>query len=245
MTPDLEREGDGESALGHPPSASRTIPDTSALSEDLILARLKQRDLPDSDINEIVRDEALMKSRKVRVAVASHPRTPRRVVLRLIRELFTFELVQFAMTTAVAADLRRAADEVLLSRLASISLGERISLARRSSERVAGAFLLDKEKVVREPALENPRLTEASVVKAIQSRGCSPALVEAICHHAKWSVRFEIRAALLRSPHTPFARAIEFARRIPPGTLRDILHTSRLPEQTKKYLRKNLETRGK
>lgn len=245
MTADLELKDNGDSALQSSRSEPLAIANAPALTEDLALARLKQRDLTDDDINQIARVEGLMKSRKVRIAIASHPRTPRRLALRLIRELFTFELVRFAMAPAVAADLRRVADEVLLSRLASISLGERISLARRSSQRVAGALLLDKEKAVWQPALESPRLTEASVVNAVQRSGCAPALVEAISHHAKWSVRLEIRAALLRSPHTPFARAIEFARRIPPGTLRDILHTSRLPENTKAYLRKNLEAKGK
>jgi hypothetical protein len=245
MTADLELKIDGESALPTSPSESLAIPNAAALTEDLALARLKQSHLTDGDVDQIARVDGLMKSRKVRIAIASHPRSPRRLALRLIRELFTFELVQFAMAPAVAADLRRVADEVLLSRLASISLGERISLARRSSQRVAGALLLDKEKVVWQPALENPRLTEASVVKAVQRSSCAPALVEAISHHAKWSVRLEIRSALLRSPHTPFARAIEFARRIPPGTLRDILHTSLLPENTKAYLRKSLEAKGK
>jgi hypothetical protein len=47
----------------------------------------------------------------------------------------------------------------------------------------------------------------------------------------------------LRNAHTPLARAIEFAGRIPPPLLRDILHASRLPEKTKEYLRKELKTR--
>jgi hypothetical protein len=67
--------------------------------------------------------------------------------------------------------------------------------------------------------------------------------VEAVCHHSKWSLRREIRLALLRNPHTPLACALEFARALPPPLLRDILHTSRLPERVKVYLRKDLEAR--
>jgi len=183
----------------------------------------------------------VMKSRKVRVAVASHPRAPRRIAMRLIRELYTFELMQFALTPAASADLRRMADELLVSRLASITLGERIALARRSSELVAGALLVDKQPRVWQTALENPRLTEVSVVKALQKTTATPAFVEAVCRHAKWSVRGEIRIALLRNAHTPLARALEFARRLPPAQLRDILHASRLPEKVKSYLRKECE----
>jgi hypothetical protein len=49
--------------------------------------------------------------------------------------------------------------------------------------------------------------------------------------------------ALLRNEHTSLARALEFARRLPPAQLRDILHASRLPEKIKAYLRKDMETR--
>ena len=226
-----------------PPAVSPALDfsDAAALTEDLALAQLNNHDLPADDVERISRNAALMKSRKVRLAMASHPQTPRRMALRLIREFFNFELMHFALTPAAAADLKRVADELLVARLASISLGERISLARRSSQMVAGALLLDKESQVWKPALENPRLTEAAIVKALQRGATSPAFVEAVSHHSKWSYRLEIRAALLRNAHTPLARAIEFARRIPPSQLRDILHTSRLPEKIKAYLRKNLE----
>ena len=189
-------------------------------------------------VEQSARNAGLMKSRKVRLALAAHPKTPRRIALRVIRELYTFELMKFALNPPAPADLKRVADEILLSRLASITLGERISLARRSSARVAGALLLDKEKPVWQTALDNPRLTEAAIVKALQRNSGAPAFVEAVSHHAKWSVHPEIRIALLRNAYTPLARALEFARRLSPAQLRDVLHTSRLPEKIKVYLRR-------
>ena len=217
-------------------------PESSGINEDLVLAQLENRDLSFKDIEEFSQNSAIMKSRKVRLALAAHPHTPRRIALRTIREFYTFELMRFALTPAAAADLKRVADELLVARLASISLGERISLARRCSPLAAAALLLDKDKRVWRPALENPRTTEAAIVKALQRSAAAPAFVQALCRHAKWSVRLEIRAALLRNPHTPLARAVEFARGIPARELRDILHTSRLPEKTKEYLRKNLKS---
>ena len=210
----------------------------SALTADLALAAVKDRDLPSEVIEQISRNAAVMKSRKVRVALAAHPRSPRRIALRLIRELYTFDLMQFSLIPAVAADLKRVADELLVARLASITLGERIALARRSSALVAAALLLDRESRVWQTALENPRLTEAAIVRASLRPAATPAFVKAVCHHAKWSLRPEIRMALLRNEYTPMARALEFARRLPPAQLRDILHASRLPEKIKSYLRK-------
>jgi len=213
----------------------------NVLSTDLALAALKERDLLPEVIEQISRNSAVMKSRKVRVALAAHPRTPRRVALRLIRELYTFDLMQLSLLPAVAADLKRVADELLVARLASITLGERIALARRSSAMVTAALLLDKEPRVWQTALENPRVTEAAIVKALLRPGATPALVKAVCHHAKWSLRPEIRMALLRNEYTPLARAIEFAQRLSPAQLRDVLHASRLPEKIKAYLRKDMD----
>jgi len=228
-------------ANSDPPSVS---PDP-ALTEDLALALLKNRDLPGEEIEKVSKNSVATKSRKVRFALAAHPHTPRPLALRLIRELYTFDLMQFALLPAAAADLKRVADDLLVSRLASVSIGERISLARRCSGSVAAALLLDKESRVWQTALENSRLTEAAIVKALQRPAATPAFDEAVCHHAKWSLRPEVRVALLRNPHTPLARALEFARRLAPPQLRDILHSSRLPERIKNYLREDLEARKK
>ena len=219
----------------------RTESNDTALTEDLALAQLKDPDLSSDAIEQICRNDSAMKSRKVRLAMASHLRTPRRIALRIVRELYTFELMQFALKPGAAADLKRIADELLLSRLPSITLGERISLARRSSTVIAAGLLLDKEPQVWQLALENARLTEAAIVKTLQRPTGTRAFVEAVSHHAKWSVRHEVQVALLRNPHTPLVKALEFARRIPPRQLRDILHASRLPEGIKSQLRKERE----
>ncbi len=70
----------------------------------------------------------------------------------------------------------------------------------------------------------------------------SAALVEAVCHDPKWSLRREIRLALLRNPHTPLALALEFSRTLSSALLRDVLHTWRLPEKVKTCLRKEPKT---
>lgn len=216
----------------------------SLLTEDVTLALLENRDLAAQEIERVV-DSAVIKSPKVRFAVAAHSRAPRRIALRLMRELYTFDLLKFSLMPAVPADLKRVAEALLVARLASITLGERISLARRSSGIVAGALLSDKKSRVWHTALENPRLTEVGVIRALQRSQVIPAFVEAVCHHAKWSSRSEVRIALLRNAHTPLARAVEFARRLPPAQLRDLLYDSRLPEQVKGYLRKESQAREK
>jgi hypothetical protein len=235
-----ETENPAESS-SQPQSSRGASPDftDSSLTADLALSVLKDRNVAGEVIEQISRNAGVMKSRKLRLAVAGHPRTPRRIALRLIRELYTFDLLQFSLLPAFASDLKRIVDELLVARLASVSLGERISLARRSSAR-----LFDGEPRVWRTALGNPRLAEAAIVKALLRATSGAPFVGAVSRHAKWSLRPEIRMALLRNAHTPLARALEFARGVPSAQLRDVLHTSRLPEKIKAYLGKEMKSSG-
>lgn len=215
----------------------------ASITEDQALALLERPDLSRESIERLSRNPAAMKSRKVCLALAAHPHAPRHLALRLVRQFYTFDLMQFALLPTVAADLKRLADEQLVARLASVTLGERLTLARRASETVTAALLLDKEARVSHAALENSRLTEVAVCKALMRPNASAAFVETVCLHPKWSLRREIRIALLRNAHTPPDHAREIARPLRPSLLRDILRSSRLSEQIKACLLKESENR--
>src|SRR5207245_1865067 len=181
------------------------------LTEDLALALLKRSDLPAEVLDRLSKGSGAIQSRKVKVAIVEHPKTPRHVSIPMVRHLFTFDLMQVTLTAVVPADIKMAAEEGLINRLETISSGEKLSLAHRASGRVAGALLLDPEQRVIHAALENSQLTEASIIKALVRRDAPAALVEAVCHHARWSPHREVRVALLRNEKTPLARALEFA----------------------------------
>ncbi|HXY48486.1 MAG TPA: hypothetical protein VEI01_03470 [Terriglobales bacterium] len=223
--------------------ASPRSPADSGLREDGALALLKRPDVDAEILEQLAKNGNLLKYSKVKRALVEHAKTPRHVSLPLVRTLFTFDLMQVALTPTTPADVKRAADEALCNRLESISAGERLSLARRASTRVAGALLHDRERRVIHAALENSRLTEAAVVKALMGADAAVALVEAVSHHPQWSLRREVRVALLRNEKTPLARAMEFARSLPPRDVREILHNSRLPANIKACVLKDQEQR--
>ena len=210
------------------------------LTEDFALTLLRRGDLSSEALDRLSKNSGLTKRRKVKLALVAHPKTPRHVSVPMVRHLFTFDLMQVALQPAVPADTKIAAEEALVSRLEKVSAGERLSLAHRASGRVAGALLLDPEPRVIHAALENSRLTEESVIKALVRRNAPAAFVEAVCRHSKWSPRREIRIALLRNEKTPLARALEFARTLPTAKVREILHSSYLPPRTTAYLLKDL-----
>jgi hypothetical protein len=207
-----------------------------ALTEDLALALLKRTDLPADALERLAKNGSVIKGRKVRLALICHPRTPRHVSLPMIRHLYTFDLMNVALAAVTPADVKRVADEALVTRVPTISSGERLTLARRASAAVAAALLSDKEPRVMKTALDNPRLTEAAIVKAVNTRTVTEAMIQAVCHHPKWSLRHEVQLALLRNEKTPLARALQFAQRLAAAQLREVLQQSRLPAAAKAYL---------
>jgi len=208
----------------------------TALTEDLALSVLQRADLPGEVLEQFAKNGTVLKLRKAKIALAAHPHTPRHVSVPLIRQFYTFDLMRIALTPSVPADVKVAADEVLVSRLKSVTLGERLALARRGSGRVSGALLLDGEAPVMRMALENGRLTEAFVIQAVLRPEANVILVQAVAQHKKWSYRREIRVALLRTEHLSLARALEFSQGLPLPFLREVLHSSRMPAKIKEQV---------
>src|SRR6202795_594254 len=257
----LEEAAQSPTASASPPTLAaadllRTAADP-ALTEDFALALLKRADLPPEVIEQLAKNSNALKSRKVKIALASHPKTPRHVSVPLARQFYTFDLMKVALSPTVPADVKVAVDDVLISRLKTVTTGERLTLARRASGRVAAALLLDMETIgskitdtktvaretrVMQAALENTRLTEALVINSVLRPAATAALVHAVAQHPKWSCRREIRAALLRTEHLSLARALEFSREIPTSLLHELLTASRLPVQIKDQLLRESQT---
>ncbi|MGZ7103649.1 MAG: hypothetical protein ACXVJ1_16545 [Candidatus Angelobacter sp.] len=214
------------------------------LTEDLALALLNHRDLPREALEALSKNSPLMRQRKVRMGIVVHPRTPRHVSVPTIRHLHTFELMQVALLPSVQPDVKRAAEEVLISKLASISSGERITLARRSSGRVAAALLLDKEEPITQAALANPQMTEIFIVRALKTEHGTELLAPAVSRHQKWSYRNDVKAALLGNRNTPSGRLIHLAAELPINLIKDVLRSGRLSSQAKNSLLAVLEKRG-
>ena len=214
------------------------------LTEDLALALLTRRDLPPEALHELNRNTSVAKLAKVRVALVGHPRTPRHVSVPLMRGLHTFELMQLALTPAVAADVKRSAEEVLITRLTTLSSGERLTLAKQASGRVAASLLTGKEERIIQAALLNPQMTEMYIVKALKAEVGTELLAPAVAHHTKWFHRTEVKAALLGNRNTPFARVVKIASELPLHAIRETLRNARLAPNVSKYLREVLVERG-
>jgi hypothetical protein len=207
---------------------------SEAFNEDQALSFLQRRDLSADMLTSLARNPEAMKSRKVLLALIAHPCAPRHMSLPLLRRVFTFDLMQVTLTPGVAADIKRMAEEQIMLRLETLSTGEKITLAKRGSGRVAAALLQDPDPRVVEPALDNSQLTEALVVQALMKPRAPATVFQFVGAHHNWRLRHEVQIALLRSEKTPLEHAKELSSHLSPAALREILPESRrttlLPE---------------
>src|SRR5438067_1100306 len=96
-----------EEMVHHPSSEVMTLAaEHPKLTQELALALLARRDLVASAIEALSRRGDLLKHRKVSIEIAGHPKAPRHVALPLVRRFFTLELMQIALSSCLAPDIK-------------------------------------------------------------------------------------------------------------------------------------------
>ena len=76
-----------------------------ALDEALLALLLSRKDVPEEILENIAGRKSFLKSYAVKKALVFHPKAPRLVGLRLLRDLYLMDLVQFSLSPAVSAEL--------------------------------------------------------------------------------------------------------------------------------------------
>lgn len=215
-----------------------------ALQSEHVLLLLERKNLPAAILDAIAKKKIWSANAAVRRKLAVHPHTPRRVSTRLLRELYLLDLIQLSLQPAIAPDLRRLAEELVLARVTQLPLGQKRMVARRGSARVAGALLADANLGVVSLALDNPFLTESQILKALSRASLPAENVATIARQAKWSSHVTVRLALVRHARAPLERILAFLPELTLGDLQDLLSLARLPANLRQYLQHELARRA-
>ena len=206
------------------------------LIERDLLRLLERKDLPAEVLREIAAHNQAARNYSVKLALARHPRTPRLVSLPILKFLYLFDLLRVVHTPAVPADVKMAAEGNILRKSETSPRGEKITLARRASGRVAAGLLSTEDREIIQACLDNPFLTEAHVIKVLALDRLPRVVVGKVALHPRWSSRYDVRLALIRNPATPFPLASEFVANITMRDLQDICLDRRMPEPVRKFI---------
>jgi hypothetical protein len=183
-------------------------------------------------------------SEGIRVRIVRHPQAPRRIALSLLRQLYLFDLVRVSLMPSTPADIRRAAEEILVARVPHLPVGQKLTLARRGPSRVAGALLAEGHPQAVKLALANAFLAESQVLKVLAKAGVPARVVAAVAQHPKWSSQYNVRAALVRNGHTPVPVVLAFLPDLTLSDLREIAILEGLSPHLRKYIQQELARRA-
>lgn len=214
------------------------------LEKPELVVLLDRLDLPLTVLNAVAGAGKWTSSEAVRFLLAKHPRTPKRFALAAVRQLFLFDLVRLSLLPSAPPDIRRTAEEVILTRVPHLPVGEKLTLARRGPSRIAGAILAEGHPQALKLALGNPFLTEGQVLKVLAKTGVPERVVAAIAQHPKWSCQYNVTAALVRNSHTPAACVRAFLPNLTLRDLEDIYRLEALAPHLKKELRDEFARRA-
>lgn len=220
------------------------ILDNPALDETQLCLLLDRKDLPAEILEEVGQRKQLLKNYRVKRALAFHSRTPRLISVRLIRDLYLMDLAQLALAVGAQPELKRMAEDQLLARLSQLPLGQKIALGRRGPARVAGALLAEGHPQILAVVLDNARLTEAQILKALARENISVTVIHAIAQHRRWSCVYNIRLALIRAPGTTLATILTFLPEINVPDLRDLAAPGIVSDPIRQYLEAELHRRS-
>jgi len=227
----------------HSPEVLLALLDNPALDETQLCLLLDRKDIPAEVLEEVARRKPLLKNYRVKRALAFHPRTPRLASLRLIRELYLMDIVQLTLLPGISVELKRNAEEQLVARLPQLPLGQKITLARRGTARVAGALLAEGHAQVLSVALDNGSLTEAQVLKALSRERLPVGVVRAVAQHRKWSHTYNVRLALVRHPNSTLSTILAYLPELTVSDLRELAAPGIVSENLRKYLLAEIQQR--
>jgi hypothetical protein len=154
-------------------------------------------------LSELIAIKHLLAFTEARKGLARHPKLGQIHALRLVPTLFWRDLMELGLEIKVSPVVRRAADRQLIGRLSGLSLGERMTLARRAGLGVLQHLRFDSDRQVIGALLENPRLTQGLLLPLAANESVPPEILRLLSENRRWGVQYPIRLALARNPRTP------------------------------------------
>jgi hypothetical protein len=207
------------------------------LLEDEALAVLENPFITPAICQAIAQNQRLTAFYAVRLKLVALRQTPQAQAMKFVHFLYWPDLVRLSIDVRVPATVRRAIDTQLLLRVDKLTLGEKITSARRCSPTLIKVFLFDPDPKVFAALLTNQRLREDDLLVVASSPRATPEQLTMLGTDNKWSYRYEIRKALVLNSLTPRAVAAAQLRFL---RLRDLRNILQRPD-TSVYLRRCIE----
>lgn len=185
-----------------------------AMSEDHVVALLRNPGIHAEIVRSIVENPNWIKSHKVQFSVVNCPKTPFPIAMRLLPFLFWNDLTKICGNFRLSPPLRRTAERHLMEKSSAMTPGEKKTLCRSAPRNLIPLLRKEQDRDVFSALLQNPRMIEEDVIAVIRNERTPPPILQIIASNRKWSHRNAIQMALVQNVKTPLAVALSFVSRL-------------------------------
>ena len=154
-------------------------------------------------IMEIYNNHQLRRRYRVCFALTMHPNTPPSIALALMNTLRWGDILTVLRQPRISAALQSKGVEVIEERLPRLTLGEKVSLARRAPRPLIRVLRTLNEPGVLRIVFNNTYFTDEDALYVASYPKTHPPALGALAGSAKWTRIKEIARALIIHPRTP------------------------------------------
>jgi len=194
---------------------------------------------------EIASDRRALDAHGVRERLAAFPGFNFGRALDLLGTLPWTSLLTVAKAPRTPPVVRRQAERKLVTQLQSMTLGEKIALARRAHRAIFRVLIATGDGQVLSALLDNGRLVENDVLVMLNTATPPPEFFAELARHRRWGQYFRVRRALVECPNTPYPLALSVLVQLPQTELRRALVRPDIPDNVRTAAEALLERESK
>ena len=207
----------------------------------------KNESTPQATLSLVQEIEARRRTREGRGDAELPPQKEGREEGALPEILVSEEAGETADTSpgAAAVEERKATIQQILKEM---SAGQKVALAMKGNGEVRKILIRDKNRLICEKVLENPRVTDSEIESFAKSTNVSEDVLRIIGHRREWASQPAVFRALVTNPRTPVALSLGFLKRLSLKELEGLSKNRNVPEAVRNTSRKmhkqKLQARG-
>lgn len=133
----------------------------------------------------------------------------------------------------------------LYQRIGTMSVMQKIKLARMGNKEARGLLIRDKNKIVATAAVRSPRLTDSEIAGYAKSRNLCDDVIRVIASNREWTRSYQVKLGLATNPKCPPPTAMKFVNHLQDRDLRHLMKSKDVPSAVSNHARRLLTKKGK
>lgn len=219
----------------------------SELGSDELLALVRGGTLDDFQVLDVLRspfctaqiaEEVASKrehlgTQAIRERLAGFPGLSNAQAMNLLGSLPWAALIAVAQTPKTPALVRRQAERKLILQIPTMSLGEKVAMARRAHRALFPALIAGCDDKILTALLDNPRLVENDLVVLINTGDPPVEFISVVARHQRWGKNYGIRKAIVECPKSPLPLALSVLVQLPKSDQKRIADRDNIPDRVR------------